>query len=220
MLSVTVITGCILPASLFPLLAPGCRRRLLAGWYMQKRIQSLCSDLLCLPACSLRLFSLSLGGVASDRYNRYKLLLLTQVASMVQAILMSLLIFFKHYTVWEIIGLSAILGTINAFDVPARQSLVYEMVEDKSDLPNALALNSSMVNLSRLIGPGIAGLGAGAIWRRYLFWYQCGQLHRRDRFVITDEVTRLHKKGQHKKRVWRIKRRLQLHPPKHQLSGL
>ena len=99
-----------------------------------------------------------LGGVVSDRYNRYKVLLITQVASMIQAVLMTMLIFFRHYSVWEIIALSAILGLINAFDVPARQSLVYEMVSDKSDLPNALALNSSMVNLSRLIGPGIAGL--------------------------------------------------------------
>lgn len=99
-----------------------------------------------------------LGGVVSDRYNRYKVLLFTQVASMVQAVLLTLLIFFRHYSVWEIIALSALLGLINAFDVPARQSLVYEMVEDKNDLPNALALNSSMVNLSRLIGPGIAGL--------------------------------------------------------------
>jgi MFS family permease len=99
-----------------------------------------------------------LGGIASDRYNRYKLLLLTQLASMVQAVLLTVLIFFRHYNVWEIIALSALLGLINAFDVPARQSLVYEMVDDKADLPNALALNSSMVNLSRLIGPGIAGL--------------------------------------------------------------
>lgn len=99
-----------------------------------------------------------LGGVAADRYDRYKLLLLTQVASMVQAVLLTLLIFFKDYSVWEIIALSAMLGIINAFDVPARQSLVYEMVENKADLPNALALNSSMVNLSRLIGPGLAGL--------------------------------------------------------------
>lgn len=99
-----------------------------------------------------------LGGVASDRYNRYKLLLITQLASMVQAVLLTLLIFFRHYSVWEIIALSAVLGLINAFDVPARQSLVYEMVDDKADLPNALALNSSMVNLSRLIGPGLAGL--------------------------------------------------------------
>jgi MFS family permease len=58
----------------------------------------------------------------------------------------------------EIIALSVVLGIINAFDVPARQSLVYEMVNDKKDLPNALALNSSMVNLSRLIGPAIAGI--------------------------------------------------------------
>ncbi len=99
-----------------------------------------------------------LGGVAADRYSRYKLLLLTQIISMIQAVLLTLLIFFKHYSVWEILVLSVLLGIVNAFDVPARQSLVYEMVDDKKDLPNALALNSSMVNLSRLIGPGIAGL--------------------------------------------------------------
>jgi MFS family permease len=99
-----------------------------------------------------------LGGIASDRYDRFKLLLITQFASMAQAVLLTVLIFFKNYTAWEIIALSAVLGLINAFDVPAKQSLVYEMVENKADLPNALALNSSMVNLSRLIGPGLAGL--------------------------------------------------------------
>ena len=99
-----------------------------------------------------------LGGVVADRYNRYRLLLLTQAASMIQALLLTALVFWGHYVVWEIIALSAVLGLINAFDVPARQSLVYEMVDNKADLPNALALNSSMVNLSRLIGPGIAGL--------------------------------------------------------------
>ncbi len=103
------------------------------------------------------LFSL-IGGVVSDRYNRYRVLLTTQVASMLQALLLAVLILLKHYEVWEILALSVMLGIINAFDVPARQSLVYEMVEDKADLPNALALNSSMVNLSRLIGPAIAGL--------------------------------------------------------------
>ena len=99
-----------------------------------------------------------IGGVASDRYDKYKLLLITQIASTVQAVLMTILIFSKHYEMWQIIALSALLGLINAFDVPARQSLVYEMVDNKEDLPNALALNSSMVNLSRLIGPGLAGL--------------------------------------------------------------
>ncbi|MGI4748998.1 MAG: MFS transporter [Janthinobacterium lividum] len=99
-----------------------------------------------------------LGGIAADRYNRYKLLLTTQIVSMVQAILLTVLIFSRHYNVWEVLALSVMLGIVNAFDVPARQSLVYEMVDDKNDLPNALALNSSMVNLSRLIGPAIAGL--------------------------------------------------------------
>lgn len=99
-----------------------------------------------------------LGGVVSDRYDRYKVLLTTQVISMIQAISLTILIYFRHYSVWEILALSVVLGIVNAFDVPARQSLVYEMVSDKKDLPNALALNSSMVNLSRLIGPAVAGL--------------------------------------------------------------
>ncbi|MGZ3763206.1 MAG: MFS transporter [Mucilaginibacter sp.] len=102
------------------------------------------------------LFSL-IGGVVSDRYNRFRVLLGTQVASMIQASILAVLILAGHYAVWEILMLSVLLGVINAFDVPARQSLVYEMIEDKKDLPNALALNSSMVNLSRLIGPAIAG---------------------------------------------------------------
>ncbi len=103
------------------------------------------------------LFSL-IGGIVSDRYNRYRVLLTTQVASLIQALLLAVLILLKHYAVWEILSLSVVLGIINAFDVPARQSLVYEMVDDKDDLPNALALNSSMVNLSRIIGPAIAGI--------------------------------------------------------------
>ncbi len=99
-----------------------------------------------------------LGGIAADRYNRYKLLLLTQIVSMFQAVLLTILIFSRPHSVWGIIILSVMLGIVNAFDVPARQSLVYELVDDKKYLPNALALNSSMVNLSRLIGPGLAGL--------------------------------------------------------------
>jgi len=103
------------------------------------------------------LFSL-LGGVVSDRYNRYQVLLLTQILSMVQAALLALAVFWRPEVVWAIIGLSALLGLINAFDVPARQSLVYDLVEDKKDVPNAVALNSMMLNLSKLLGPAIAGL--------------------------------------------------------------
>ena len=103
------------------------------------------------------LFSL-LGGVVSDRYNRYRVLLLTQILSMGQAVLLTLAVFFKQDAVGEIIALSVLLGIINAFDVPARQALVYDLVDDKQNLPNAVALNSSMLNLSKLLGPAIAGL--------------------------------------------------------------
>ncbi|MGI4884588.1 MAG: MFS transporter [Janthinobacterium lividum] len=103
------------------------------------------------------IFSL-LGGVVSDRYSRYRVLLLTQVLSMAQAGLLALAVFFdQQHAVWEIIALSAVLGVINAFDVPARQSLVYDLVDDKQDVPNAVALNSSMLNLSKLLGPAVAG---------------------------------------------------------------
>src|SRR6202012_6156181 len=102
------------------------------------------------------LFSL-MGGVVSDRYNRFRVLLTTQVASMIQASILAILILAGHYAVWEILSLSVMLGIINAFDVPARQSLVYEMIDENKERLMALALNSSMVNLSRLIGPAIAG---------------------------------------------------------------
>ena len=112
-------------------------------------------------------FVLSLyGGIVSDRYNRYKIMLITQTAAMMQAVLLAILIFTNHYTVWEILTLSVILGIVNAFDMPARQPMVHEIIHDKADLPNALALNSSMVNLARVLGPALSGiilqkLGAG-----------------------------------------------------------
>ncbi|MGY3055560.1 MFS family permease [Pedobacter sp. UYEF25] len=98
------------------------------------------------------------GGIIADRYNRYRVLLITQIISLVQAVLLTLaIIFYRQDAVWWIIGLSVMLGIINGFDVPARQSLVRQMVDKDEDLPNALALNSSMVNLSKLIGPALAG---------------------------------------------------------------
>lgn len=98
------------------------------------------------------------GGVVSDRYNRFKVLLKTQFASLIQAGLLTVLIFSGDYEVWHILALCVVLGSINAFDVPARQSLVYDMVNQKEHLPNAIALNSSMVNVGRLVGPAMAGL--------------------------------------------------------------
>jgi MFS family permease len=106
------------------------------------------------------------GGAVADKYNRYQVLLVTQIASMLQASAMTFVVLFTNYTITEILLLGFVLGVINAFDVPARQSLVQFMVDNPDDLGNAIALNSSMVNLARLAGPAIAGilldsLGAG-----------------------------------------------------------
>ncbi|MFL9483531.1 MFS transporter [Chitinophagaceae bacterium LWZ2-11] len=106
------------------------------------------------PSFLLSLF----GGIVSDRYSRYKILLVTQTASMIQAILLAALILANHYVIWEILTLSIILGIINAFDVPARQPMIHEMVNDKEDIANALALNSVMVNIARLVGPALSGI--------------------------------------------------------------
>jgi len=103
------------------------------------------------------IFSIA-GGVVSDRYNRFPLLLITQIASLVQALLMSWLVYSGNDTVWQIIGLSVFLGVINAFDVPARQAMIYDMVDHKEYLPNAIALNSSTVHAARLIGPAVSGI--------------------------------------------------------------
>ncbi len=102
------------------------------------------------------LFSLY-GGVVADRYSRRKILLITQSASMIQAIVLALLILANHYVIWEILALSSLLGIINAFDVPARQPMIHEMVSHSEDIPNALALNSAMVNIARLVGPALSG---------------------------------------------------------------
>lgn len=103
------------------------------------------------------LFSL-LGGIVSDRYDRRKILLITQTASLIQSILLAVLTFTNHYVVWEILLLSVVLGIVNAFDTPARQPMVHELVSNKEDIVNALALNSAMVNIARLIGPALSGI--------------------------------------------------------------
>jgi MFS family permease len=98
------------------------------------------------------------AGVLTDRWNRYHILIATQILAMAQAIILTWLIFNKSIEVWHIVLLSGFLGCINAFDIPARQSFVIKMVDKKEDLGNAIALNSSMVNGARLLGPSLAGI--------------------------------------------------------------
>lgn len=100
----------------------------------------------------------SLAGVFADRHNRHRILVVTQVLSMLQALTLAALTLAGVVAVWHIILLSIVLGLINAFDMPARQSFLVDLVEDKTDLGNAIALNSFMFNGARLIGPSIAGI--------------------------------------------------------------
>jgi MFS family permease len=97
------------------------------------------------------------AGVWVDRLDRRRVLVVTQVLAMVQSLALAVLTLARHITIQEIIWLSAFQGLINAFDMPARQAFLVQMVEDKQDLGNAIALNSSMVNLARLVGPSLAG---------------------------------------------------------------
>jgi MFS family permease len=98
------------------------------------------------------------AGVWVERMDRRKLLVWTQAAAAVQSLAMAGLTLARVITVHEIIALSAMQGLINGFDMPGRQAFLAQMVEDKADLGNAIALNSSIVNLARLVGPALAGL--------------------------------------------------------------
>ena len=98
------------------------------------------------------------AGVLADRWNRRRLLIVTQSFAMLQAALLAAAVLSGIVQVWHIVVLSLFLGVVNAFDIPIRQSFVVEMVSHREDLGNAIALNSSMVNGARLIGPSIAGL--------------------------------------------------------------
>lgn len=99
-----------------------------------------------------------IAGVLVDRWNRHRVLVVTQALAMVQSALLAWYALRGTITVWHVLVLSAFQGFINAFDVPARQAFVGEMIEAREDLANAIALNSSMVNGARLIGPSIAGV--------------------------------------------------------------
>ena len=98
------------------------------------------------------------AGVWIDRLDRRQVLLVTQALAMIQSLALAVLTLARHINIQEIVWLSAFQGLINAFDMPARQAFLVQMVDDKQDLGNAIALNSSMVNLARLVGPSLAGV--------------------------------------------------------------
>jgi MFS family permease len=109
------------------------------------------------------------AGVLIERMDRRKLLVWTQALAAAQSLLMAGLTLARIITIREIIVLSALQGLINAFDMPGRQSFLVQMVEDRQDLGNAIAINSSMVNLARLVGPALAGLVIAWVGEGYCF---------------------------------------------------
>ena len=109
------------------------------------------------------------GGMAADRFNRQRIVIATQVASMILAIVLALLTLTHMVKVWHIFVLAALLGVVNAFDIPGRQSFLVDMV-GREDLMNAIALNSSMFNGARVVGPAIAGILVAKIGEGWCFF--------------------------------------------------
>ncbi|HZU24997.1 MAG TPA: MFS transporter [Bryobacteraceae bacterium] len=109
------------------------------------------------------------AGVWVDRWNRHRALVVTQILSMVQSFALAALALAGIINVWEIIGLMLFQGVVNAFDMPTRQAFVVQMIDRPEDLGNAIALNSSMVNGARLIGPAVAGLIIAGVGEGYCF---------------------------------------------------
>src|SRR6202140_4726045 len=109
-----------------------------------------------------------LAGLAADRWPRRRVVIATQCASMLLAFILAALTMIGHIRVWEIISLATMLGIVNAFDVPARQSFLIEMV-GREDLLNAIALNSSMFNGARIAGPAISGILVAVVGEGWCF---------------------------------------------------
>ncbi len=109
------------------------------------------------------------AGVIVDRRDRHRLLVVTQILSLLQSLALGVLTLERLITVKWVVGLQIVQGIINAFDTPARQAFVVEMVEDRADLPNAIALNSAMVNGSRIIGPSIGGILIASVGEGWCF---------------------------------------------------
>jgi MFS family permease len=114
-------------------------------------------------------FLTPLAGVWVDRWDRHRTLVVTQILSMLQSFALAALTLGGVITIWEILLLALFQGAVNAFDMPARQAFVVQMIERREDLGNAIALNSSMVNGARLIGPAVAGVVIAAVGEGYCF---------------------------------------------------
>ncbi len=110
------------------------------------------------------------AGVLADRWNRHRLLIIIQSLAMAQAFILSFFVLSGTINVWLIVLLGLFLGGVNSFDIPVRQSFVLDMLDNRDDLGNAIALNSSLVNGARLLGPSLAGILIAAVGEGMCFF--------------------------------------------------
>jgi MFS family permease len=144
--------------------------RLATGWLVYRLTHSaLLLGIVSFSGQILAFVFAPIAGVWVERLDRRKLLVWTQAAGAVQSLALATLTLAHAINLWEIIALSAFQGFNNAFDMPGRQSFLVQMVEDRNDLSNAIAINSSMANAARLVGPAIAGLVVAAAGEGWCF---------------------------------------------------
>jgi MFS family permease len=144
--------------------------RLATSWLVYRMTHS--ALLLGVVSFAGQIVAFALGPVAGvwvERLNRRKMLVWTQALAAVQSLALAALTLAHVINLWEIIALTVMQGLINAFDMPGRQSFLVQMVEDRNDLSNAIAINSSMANGARLIGPAIAGVLIAAVGEGWCF---------------------------------------------------
>lgn len=115
-----------------------------------------------------------LAGVVSDRFNRHRIIVLTQACAMLQAGVLAALTLSHRLQVWHLIALGIAMGVINAFDMPVRSAFVVGMVKRREDLPATIAMNSSLMNLSRLLGPAVAGFVVASLGEGICFAINAG----------------------------------------------
>jgi MFS family permease len=109
------------------------------------------------------------AGVVADRVDRRRILYLTQSLSMAQAVALAVLVLSGAVAVWHVVALAVFLGVLDSFDIPARQSFFIHLIDDPQDVGNAIALNSSVFNLARLVGPSVAGILIAAVGEGWVF---------------------------------------------------
>ncbi len=114
------------------------------------------------------------AGLLVDRFSRHKIIVFTQVISMLQALVMAVLVLYNRIEVWHVMALGTLLGCVQAFDMPARHAFIVDMVDDREDMNNAIALNSIIINVARLVGPSIAGILIAVVGEGICFLLNAG----------------------------------------------